>query len=794
MRFTGFSENPFVVKLCFHKIIEKVEKIAADKNDPYAGTAVSLLKELEPFPELRDGITELAQIERNTDLISRLLADLFPDALQDNEIKAVSIPYLGLTFNYTRRFNNILNEAGASFDLGIRDFDEHQFYIRSSCIILNRYYGTNLEFGKPLFYDIPTAKGVINHYRILYNADFLEVIPTDNAIELTQEDINLLMDNYDNLALWKEKFPPGSWIVKGFGILNLYDATVENAVSILKSNLLGPSDTENIQTSFGPIFRSIFKIAELHVGFTTFDKDNDKFISTTFSDKVKSYLLENDNECNCDNILLSDSYKNLVKDHKYFAVSNLETFDAQYPENKLAKRFLSQNISSFILAPVVKDGSLLGILELVSKKPGNLNSVNAEKLDIVMPFIIDTISREFANQQNSIRAVIQKNYTTLHASVYWKFRQEAVRYLQCKDLGYTYDVNEIVFNDVYPLYGQVDIKNSSITRNLGVQNDLSEQLQQLIELLKQLQQGSYIIIAEEIVKDLKVFVDTLKIDIKADTEQSIQHYLEENIHPLLTEAGKKNEAVAKNITAYFKQIDKVEGAFFHNRRNYESTLKTINEKVVNILDDRQAEIQQYFPHYYERFKTDGVEHNMYIGTSISPNQNFIYGDLQRLRLWQLLVTAEMEIEQYMLKESLPVKLGVTSLVLVFSVPIAIRFRMDEKHFDIDGAYNIRYEVIKKRLDKAFIKGTTERITQEGKITIIYSKTEEEAEYKDYLQILQSEGLVSSNIDFFDVEDLQGVSGLKAMRVAVLYNQKNPFKLSSYDKFYRLLNAQPVYES
>jgi hypothetical protein len=59
-------------------------------------------------------------------------------------------------------------------------------------------------------------------------------MPTDKAIPLTTDDINLLMDNYDNIALWKEKFPKESWILKGFGIVTLFNATVESAVSNLK--------------------------------------------------------------------------------------------------------------------------------------------------------------------------------------------------------------------------------------------------------------------------------------------------------------------------------------------------------------------------------------------------------------------------------------------------------------------------------------------------------------------------------------------------------------------------------
>jgi hypothetical protein len=90
--------------------------------------------------------------------------------------------------------------------------------------------------------------------------------------------------------------------------------------------------------------------------------------------------------------------------------------------------------------------------------------------------------------------------------------------------------------------------------------------------------------------------------------------------------------------------------------------------------------------------------------------------------------------------------------------------MDEKQFDIDGSYNVRYEIAKKRIDKAKIKGSTERITQKGKLVIVYSNVHEETEYLGYINLLQHKGLLDDNIEQFEVEDLQGLVGLKAIRV------------------------------
>ena len=176
---------------------------------------------------------------------------------------------------------------------------------------------------------------------------------------------------------------------------------------------------------------------------------------------------------------------------------------------------------------------------------------------------------------------------------------------------------------------------------------------------------------------------------------------------------------------------------------------------------------------------------IYIGASISPLQTFDAMYLNNLRLWQLQTLCKMELEHHQIKSVLPYKLEVTSLILVFSSALTIRFRMDEKRFDVDGTYNARYEVVKKRIDKANIKGTEERITQKEKITIVYSHSNEEAEYLKYIKFLQFKKILDPKIEKFDVEELQGVSGLKALRVKVINVGKKA--LSKKITYQELLN-------
>jgi hypothetical protein len=85
---------------------------------------------------------------------------------------------------------------------------------------------------------------------------------------------------------------------------------------------------------------------------------------------------------------------------------------------------------------------------------------------------------------------------------------------------------------------------------------------------------------------------------------------------------------------------------------------------------------------------------------------------------------------------------------------------------VDGTYNIRYEIIKKRIDKAVIKGTAERLTQPGRIAIIYSQAREAEEYREYIDYLRASGYLTDDVEDVELEDLQGIQGLKALRVTV----------------------------
>lgn len=765
-----FERSPFKINISFHKLIERIEEIALSKGDYRAIYAQALLNEVNEIPEFRTGIKDFSLLKKHRETINNLLADLFPSALTKNEIKAITIPFQNFTFNYTERFKQILDDAGVSFDASFRDFDNNHFYIMSCCLILNHHYEQNIDLSTPLFYDIPDSNGIIKHYRVTYNADFIEIIPGENVTKLSQQDIDALLDNYDKIDLWKEKFPEESWNLIGFGMVQLFDATVESAVSILKSDLL-KSDTEkeHFNENFEAIFRSIYNIADLKVGFSIYNDIEKKLTATPYDVyDVPSYILskKHDENINDDeNEFYSCFYESVIERKKVFSVSDVTKFNDCDANKLFASHLLQQNINSFILAPIVKRGILLGIVELASGEINALNSVNANKLNLVLPYLVDTIDRYNADFKNQMDAVIQKEYTSIHNSVYWKFRNEAQKYIQSSISAQDFNFREISFKEVYPLFGEIDVKGSSEHRNTTVRKDLSNQLNALLEIITALKSTSDFSLLEQREFELTSFIEDIEKPLQADSEQQIQNYMESQLHPIIRNA-KNDPKNAALITAYLNNIDFKNGMFYDERKKFDRSITLINKRLAEILDSKQLEAQKIFPHYYERFKTDGIEHNLYIGASIEPSKPYDKIYLNNLRLWQLQTLCEMELEHHKLKKDLPYTLEVTSLILVFSAPITIRFRMDEKRFDVDGSYNARYEVVKKRIDKALIKNSEERITEKEKITIVYSHKYEKSEYLKYIKYLQFKNILEPTVEEFEIEELQGVSGLKGIRVKV----------------------------
>jgi hypothetical protein len=756
---------PSIPKVSFFKVIEDLEKMSEDKDSTTANYAKSILKDVEPFPILKEGFEDTKLLVKYKKPIDKLSRTLFPDVLSTNEIKALIPPFEFIPFYASKRFQKILQTSEQNFSYYLKDVDGDQFYLQACFAILTSYFGYSVQINKPMMIQIDNnGKKELRTYRIAMNADMVEYVPTDKAIDITKEDFEELLNSQENIALWKEKFPPNSWIMRGVLMINMMDVTIDQSISNITSNLLIKSadSFENIRNGL----RSLFGNSSIEVGMITFNQNE---LAPVYKDDVHSIILKKNMSLDCKQHMSSSTFKQLMVNKQALVISDVDDF-VKKNTNQFAVILEKLKWKSYIMAPLIHEGELLGFMELASDKAYELNSVSHIKLDQIIPVLALATKRFITEDQNHIEAVIQQECTTVHDSVKWRFEEEARQFLISKDSGGNPVFKDIIFRDIYPLYGQLDIKNSSSRRNEAVKKDLLKQLNGVGKILTTALELTKMPAYEELLFRLEVFKKDIKNEISAGSEHKIVEFFKSEVYPVFKHLKLVDVELGKLVDKYNTKLDPELNTIYDERQKYDHSVNLINQKLASFLDDQQVEAQKMFPHYFERYKTDGVEFNMYIGQSIANNKQFDPIHLQNLRLWQLRVMVEMENEFAILQKELNTSIEIASLILVYNSSLAVHFRMDEKRFDVEGAYNARYEIIKKRIDKAHIKGTRERITLPGKIAIIYSQDQDAMEYRKYANYLVNKGLIKSKIEDYEIENLQGISGLRALRIEVNYSK------------------------
>lgn len=766
---------PAQMQVSFFKQIEILEEQAKSKDEITAEYAKSLLGEVEKFPELKEGISDLSKLNNYKKLIDLLCRPLFPEALSTNEIKIVTPPFYFDPLYSSKRFDDIIKASGKPFSFTMKDVDDDLFYLYCCYFILIRYYGYPVGGSAPQLFEIENKiQGISRTYKVLINADLAEFTPKANAVDITADDYEELMDNFGDMELWKRKFPPNSWIMRGVNIINMVDVTPDQAISSVTSSLLvyDPSAFEKIKSSI----RNLLNDNSIHVGVINFENGR---LETLMDEKIDSLLLQSGHELRCETDMCGHLHQTLIeaKLPLVFTDTNKLNFADQ---SDFSEKLKKSGFRSYIIAPAVHEGELLGFLEIGSKNKFSLHRGTLNILNRVLPILSMAKKRFQTESQNTIEAIIQQECTPIHPSVKWRFENEAQDFMKKQMNGDDPVFRDIVFEQLYPLYGQMDIKGSSERRNKAVEKDLSKQLRAVLKIIEKANELKDMPVYHEYIFRLREFLREIENDIAAGSEHKILSFLKSELYPVLDYLKSNEPNIQERVEKYYDMLDSEVHSVYEERKKYDTSVNLVNKHLANFIDKKQLEAQKMFPHYFERYKTDGIEFNMYIGESITENTPFDIIFLRNLRLWQLLIMCDMENEFRSIRQNLDTPLEVASLILVYSTPISVHFRMDEKKFDVEGAYNARYEIIKKRVDKAHIRNTTERITRPGSIVIVYSQDQDANEYKTYLKFLISKGFLVDDIEDHRLEDLEGVHGLRALRIAINYTSGN----LSVDEFIR----------
>jgi hypothetical protein len=326
-------------------------------------------------------------------------------------------------------------------------------------------------------------------------------------------------------------------------------------------------------------------------------------------------------------------------------------------------------------------------------------------------------------------------------------------------------LENIVFKDLHPLYGAVDIRNSTILRNQVLEKDYTIQLRMLIQTISALGHSTGPEL-ESILMNANNWLQIIHEPLTTQQEIRLSEFFDLEVQNELENLIHAEPETTDILIPYFQSIDEQHGDSYENRRQLELAIRALNSAVNNFYERAAVELQQIFPCYFEKFRTDGVEYDIYVGQSISPKLKFQKEHLLQIKRWQLESMIKVVHLVHDLAPDMAIPLQTTQMLFVHPQTIDITFRKDERRFDVEGAYNIRYHIIKKRIDKVLILGTSERLTQPDKIAIIFFDERDAMEFKELIKQLQEENLLMQDLEELELESLQGVDGLKALRIGV----------------------------
>jgi hypothetical protein len=741
-----------------------------------------VLEQFNKHPELRENITmqQLMQYKHLLDLIYATLSVSVED--EDGHLWALCAPIAPMIFYGTNAFYDLLrDEQTGELKKGV--LETQVDIVRNKrpeliyTLVLDKLYHFENAFKSDLIRTlIDERTGLLKYYRVNFDRRFLNVIPKTSLPELTSEKIQAILHDLKPLETLYQLLPVDKFIYEGFSVVTLTDVTSQFTTENIKNIVVnkGLYSHDDYYNSIVESLRSLAGNGDVHFGLLPMLKVNNKLIF---------------NEPTClHSILISSARSHGIAETAYMSIAEhyfrnprLLFFKSITPEDESRQVFLkmirSDGICSYALIPIFYNNNLAGVLEVYSRKEGELNERLISSLDRAIPLVAQVLQGHIDDFNNKINNIVKEKFTSLQPSVQWKFNEAAWMYLKKSFVNKkAAEMETIFFRDVFPLYGAVDIRNSTIERNKALRNDLETHYKILQKTLSAIKEKTNLpIIGELIYKCRKRFNIIFEADA-ANEEMSLHDFLANEVDPVLAYFRRTNASTVQLIDSYYEAVDEAKGEANENRRELEHSMDMITGAINNYLDLFITEQEQSFPFYFEKFRTDGIEYDIYIGQSIAPDTPFDQLYLKNLRLWQVASMAAIAKLTYLLKPQLPKQLETTQLIFSNSHTIDICFRNDERRFDVEGAYNIRYQIIKKRIDKVCLKGTNERLTQTGKIAIIYFNQKDADEYIKYIQYLQEQDTLLNDLEEVELEELQGVRGLRALRVGVSLEVTSPVNL------------------
>ena len=664
---------------------------------PPARTAIARLvgEQIHRAPELASPITDPGVLDRHRELVDVLMSAEFAPALWEQGYGAAMIPFQLRGFYATPPMRRDLMHDDGRLKGYINLDETFVAAIRRGyayALVLQRLYGLTVDLEYPLILTVSDRDtGLDRHFRLLFDWQFVDVEARGALPPLPDDAREHLGAKLLDAPYLEKILPPDRFVLRGVTFLKAIEVTDQEVLSALKRDLI---DRESIvsEARFVEVqkrLRTLFRRPELRLGLAALD--GDRVLILNYGARVEHACIFADSVHHRTAEFVGTVYERAVTSGQPVIVDDLARLEGR---TGIEDQLLASGLRTFVCAPLHYQERVIGTLELGSPRPDDLDASHLPKLHEVLPLFSMAVQRSMEELNARIQTQIKERFTAIHPVVEWRFRKAVLDGLERAGDPAAAELEPIVFEQVHPLYALSDIRGSSVQRALAIQADLLAQLRLGREVVESAYQARRLPALDQLRYRIEQHAEQIREHLASGDEVGIITFLRAEIEPLLERLASFGETVATRVAAYRHALDPQLGTIYRQRKIFEDSVTRLNEAISAYLELEEQAAQSIFPHYFEKQKTDGVDHQIYVGGSLVEDGGFDPLYLKSLRLWQLMVVCGIAARADRLAGELPLPLQATHLVLVQHAPLSIRFRFDEKRFDVDGAYDIRYEIVK----------------------------------------------------------------------------------------------------
>ncbi|WP_449440564.1 GAF domain-containing protein [Pedobacter steynii] len=434
---------------------------------------------------------------------------------------------------------------------------------------------------------IKSDTGLLGYFHVNLNTDFIEVTPKGELPPLNFRELQQYIGEGSSYEILEKILPLDLFRFRGISVITVSDVTAIQAVENIKNIRLTrtPGDQEATYSGVIQSLKTIVQNNKIEFDLFPFVKVNNKPVYGNVKGGT-GILFSVWGEDNLD----PETFQQYAEGYS----ANPDSF---FSPDILAEdpvvfhwlhHFVKLGVKSLALTPVFYDHSIVGVLavhtwegETFDEKILALLEPAIAPIAQLLQIYIDEFNLELEN-------IIKEKFTSIQPSVQWKFNEVAWHHMHDKKKHLPIRNEDISFKEVYPFYGAIDIRNSTVERNMASKADLSHHLNILSQILDQLKDHHYSSLMEEMIFNSRKWQQVLLQEVlNTQDETNLNSFLKEESSDYLFHLSQQEPKLKKLIDDYLLLTGIADGDVHKNRYALEVSMQMINTAINNFLKQKK---------------------------------------------------------------------------------------------------------------------------------------------------------------------------------------------------------------